>query len=94
MAKHQQRVAARKEVGARIRQLCAARGLSMAEAGLLAGLCSNHLSQIVSGRNKRPTGRTLLKIARVLGVGPITTDRARIEPELEAARRGAGFWKR
>jgi len=79
MVKHRQRVAAMGQLGERIRQLCAARGLSIPEVERRAGLCRNQLRPIVSGRNKKPYGRTLVRIARVLGVGLLTADRARLD---------------
>jgi transcriptional regulator with XRE-family HTH domain len=78
IARHHQHVGAIGLLGERIGWLCAARGLSVAQAARRAGLHPTHLSQIVSGKNKRPYGCTLLKIARVLGVGPLTADRARL----------------
>jgi transcriptional regulator with XRE-family HTH domain len=87
MKKHGQRTAAMRALGSRIRQLCRARNLSHAEVARRAGLCRNHLFEIMSGRIKQPYGYTLAKISGVLGVGPLTFDRVRIEPELARVRR-------
>lgn len=82
MKKQQQRVVAMEKIGERVRQLCTERGLSLAEAERRAGLGRNRLYPIVSGR-KKPRGRTLLRIAKVLGIGPLTFDRARISAEVD-----------
>lgn len=68
------------QLGERIRQLSRARGISLMEIERRAGLGPN-LWRILSGRRK-PHGRTLLKIGRVVGVGALTAGRARIERQL------------
>jgi transcriptional regulator with XRE-family HTH domain len=86
-----ERAAAIREVGPLIRRLCEARGLSLSEVERRAGLgrrstSKSHLSQIIAGR-KKPLGRTLLRIAKVLGVGPLTSRRARIERRIPRANK-------
>lgn len=68
------------KLGERIRRSAAARGLSLRQIEQRAGLGPN-LWRILSGRRK-PHGRTLLKIGRVVGVGALTAGRARIEGRL------------
>jgi transcriptional regulator with XRE-family HTH domain len=79
MAKHRQRVVEMERVGERIQQLCAKRRLSV--VARRAGLHPTHLYQIVTGRIKKPTGQTLMRIAKVLGVGTLTAGRARLSDE-------------
>jgi hypothetical protein len=93
MAKQRQRVEAIKHLGVRIQQLCQRAGLSQREVERRAGL-NGHLHRIVGGQIRKPYSSTIVRIARVLGVGPLTADRARIEPELEGARRVAQLRKR
>jgi len=79
MTKQQQRAALMKNIGERILQLCSARGLSKRDVERLAGLSRQHLHRIIVGRFKPPHRRTIRRIAQVLGVGPLTADRARLE---------------
>jgi transcriptional regulator with XRE-family HTH domain len=81
-----QHAAAIREVGALIRRLCETRGLSLSEVERRAGLGPrttgrSHLSQIIAGR-KKPLGRTLMRLAKVFGVGTLTSRRARLERKL------------
>jgi transcriptional regulator with XRE-family HTH domain len=88
MAKQQ--AAAMEKIGERIRQLCAERGISHNEADRRAGLSVGHTSQIIAGK-KKPCGRTLVKLSKVLGVGILTSRRTHIERRLRtvSARQAA-----
>jgi transcriptional regulator with XRE-family HTH domain len=79
MAKQRQRAVLMENIGERILQLCSAHGLSKRDVERIAGLSRQHLHRIIVGRVRSPHSRTILRIARVLGVGPLTADRARIE---------------
>jgi len=87
-----QYAAAMGNVGASVQRLCQERGLSLSETERRAGLGrrrgggKSHLSQIIAGR-KKPRGRTLLRLAKVLGAGTLTSDRVRFEKRLRAAER-------
>lgn len=81
IAKRQRQAVAMRNLGERIRRLCADRGLSMYRVSKLAGLHPNHVGQIVIGRYK-PYGWVLARIAEVLGSGTLTSDRVRFEAEL------------
>jgi transcriptional regulator with XRE-family HTH domain len=80
-----ERAASMENVGPRIRQLCAAQGISMHEAERRARLCRNTLWPIVHG-HKKPRGRVLLRIAKVLGHGPLTFRRFELEKRIRVGQ--------